>query len=393
MQKLIISTIIGVVIGVLLGASIVAPRLTGPEKPSETAQNSVTEVAPIESTTVTEILHPEPTFLAEKSKQPIQGDVHWRMASAFDMDMPVMGALARKLETDINIISGGEISIKHHAPGTISPVSEMFQAVKSGAIDAAFSTPLIDMEHNISLSLFGAQPFGPEFDELLAWFYAGGGQEKFENIYHALGMHAEVCGLIPAKPAGWFKKEINSVEDFKGLKIHIKGLAARTVEKLGALTVELDTNKIHKALKNGGIHAASYSLPSIDYIYQLHKAALYYYFPGWHQRATFINLLVRHDTWTGLSEKHRQQLKTVCGNNTLQGIVLGEAGQFDALKVFSAHGVKISDFPPEILKALEDAWQDVASEQSALNKEFRHIWKSLSLFRRDYDIWNDLNSM
>lgn len=390
MQKIAIGIIIGIAVGILLGASIVAPRLSNQSQSKLDVQTSGIVIPPPEET---EILLPEPV-----NPEPIptlqNGDgLQWKMVSAFDSSMPLFGTLATRLVNKIKLLSNGEITILHHEPDTLAPVNELFQAVYSGSIDAAFTTPSMDIERNNALGLFGATPFGPGPEELLAWFYVGNGRKSFENIYHALGMHAEVCGLIPGEPAGWFQQEITSPTDFGGLRMRIEGLAAKTVEKLGTIPVQLDATEIHTALMNGEINAAEFSLPSLDYKLQLHKAAQHYYFPGWHQRATFLTLLMRFDTWKSLNQQQRSQISSVCGDNIRQGLAEGEAAQYDALKAFSAHGTEIIQFPPDVLDALNDAWQEVVIDESSKNNQFRLIWRSLSLFRRDYDIWNELNDM
>ncbi|MBT4889276.1 MAG: C4-dicarboxylate ABC transporter [Rhodospirillales bacterium] len=395
MQKIFIGIIIGTVIGILLGASVVAPRLT---QQAETKSKSNAEIATNEALppVETETLSSKPV-IAEQAVTPRSdytgGRIQWKMASAFESSLPLFGSLPKRLESEIAILSGGDILIEFHEPGTLAPVEELFQAVHSGAIDAAFTTPFMDIKHNNSLGLFGAIPFGPGPAELLAWFYSGGGLQKFEAIYHGLGMHAQACGLVPEEPAGWFHQEISSPADFNGLRMRIEGFAARTVEKLGTKPVQMNANETFIALSNGDINAAEFSLPSLDYNIQLHKAAQHYYFPGWHQRATLLTLLVNLDTWLSLDDQQRLQIRTICGDNIRQGLAEGEAVQFDALKAFSSHGTEIKHLPPDVLDALNDAWNEVVLEESAQNKEFRRIWKSLSLFRRNYEIWTELNDM
>ncbi len=410
MQKIIIGSLIGIVIGVLFGASVVAPRLTGehaerlvgseqsgddqasttPDNQTEQMAQQVTGASAAPQTLAIPV---NLTATTDMPNTPDGNRVHWNMAGAYTSSLPLFGTLGARLEREIFAISHGDITIRFHEPNTLAPAHELFNAVSSGAIDAAFTTPALSAEHIPALGLFGSSPFGPSSGELLAWLYAGDGRERLNDVHHVRNLHAEPCGMVAAAPAGWFRREINSVADLNGLRMHIDGLGARAAEKLGVQPVWLNQDDISAALSRGDIDAAEFSLPSVDQQLGLHKAAKNYYFPGWHQRATLLVLLVRLETWQALPTLQRTRLMAVCGDNVRQGLAEGEAMQFEALKKITAAGTTVARLPDDVLSALSDAWHTVASEQAADNKEFAQVWSSLSAFRRDYDIWNELSAM
>ena len=378
MRNAIIGIIIGVVVGVVFGATVIAPRLTG--------------VSPTQSTGAipqrqTLAAAGEPKT-AEPAPPPRQ-TVRWKMASAFAASLPQIGTLAKRLESESWRVSDGGIEIKFHEPGALVPPLEMFEAVASGAIDAAFSSPGLWADKVPALQLFSAVPFGPGAGEYLAWIYFGGGGKLFEEIARKHGVHGLFCGLIAPEASGWFREEIRLVEDLRGLKMRFLGLGGKVMRKLGAEIRDYSAGYIFAALESGAIDAAEFSMPSIDLKLGFHRMVKHYYFPGWHQPATLFTLMVNREKWEALSATAKAQIASVCGDNIRYGIAEGEALQFAALKEMSEMGVKIHRLPTEVLEALEGAWREVAAEEEA-DADFKRVWRSLSAFREDYAIWNEL---
>lgn len=329
--------------------------------------------------------HPEPPRPAEP------GAIHWKMGSAYASTLPQLGTLAKKLDRDIWRVSNGMLEIKFYEPGALVPPLEMFDAVRAGAIDAAFSSPGFWGNKVPALQLFAAIPFGPSAKEFLAWIYFGGGQELFNEIYHKNGIHSLFCGLIAPEASGWFRKRIRTVDDLKGLKMRFFGLGAKVVKKLGVIPSRLTAGDIFVAFESGDIDAAEFSMPAIDMKLGLHRMVKNYYFPGWHQPSTLFELMVNLKKWESLTASAKAQVEAVCGDNIRYGLAEGEAAQFQALKTLQAQGVTIHRWPGEILDALKSAWNEVAKEEAKADKDFSRVWKSLVAFRKDYTIWGELN--
>ncbi len=386
MQKLIVGMIIGMVVGILFGASVVAPRLTDATVHRADEKGEAIVAEKMERTSGDEAV--QQTSVADGFSS-----VSWNMVSAFPSSLPILGALPQRLSQQISNVSNGDISIVFNEPGTLAPGEELFEAVRSSAVDAAFTAPALGVDKIPALGLYGSVPFGPSPREMLSWLYVGDGLEQLNGIYNERDLHAIPCGLVTAEAAGWFRNEINSVDDLNGLKMRIDGLAARTVERLGIEPQSIDTPDVFGALKTGAIDAAESSLPSIDNAMDLQGAAEHYYFPGWHQRSTLLSLLVRLDRWEGLSAPQRHQISAVCGDNVRESLAEGEARQFDALKEISNSGVKINRLPADVLNALSNSWKSVDEAESENDLEFKEVWTSLSGFRRDFDIWNELSSL
>ncbi|MBB4004433.1 MAG: TRAP transporter substrate-binding protein [Aurantimonas endophytica] len=316
--------------------------------------------------------------------------IKWSMQSWFPSNLPQAGTLGKEIERKIEAVSGGNFQIQFFEPGALMPPAECFDAVSAGAIEACWTIAAYWQGRNPAFSIFAATPFGPQWPELLGWFYDGGGKELYEPLYNQFNIHGMPCGGMSPEAAGWFNKEINTAEDFAGLKMRIPGLGAAALDKAGASTQLLAAGDIYPALELGTIDATEFATPSADRVLGFHEVAANYYFPGWHQPATFYELIINLDSWNGLSDTQKVQLEMVCGDNVRQAIVEGESRQSDALAFFDEQGVNVARLPEEVLEALNNHWLAVVEEYSAQSPEFAAAWESLETFRAKHKRWSDL---
>ena len=316
--------------------------------------------------------------------------VKWKMGSAFPSKLVQLGSLGVSLSDKIERVSGGNIQIKFFEPHALVPPLEMFDAISAGSLDAAWSTPGYWFGKEKALALFAAVPFGPRAGEYGAWMYYGGGQELMDEIYAKHNIKSLVCGVIAPEASGWFRKEINSIDDLAGLKMRFFGLGAKVMEKVGVSTQLIAGGDIYPALERGSIDATEYSMPAIDLDLGFHQIAKHYYFPGWHQQATLFELMINKDKWDALSETQQFQIELACGDNFREGLAEGEAIQGKALIELAEKGVTIHRWPPEVLEALEAAWLETAAELAAEDANFAKTWESLQNFRAEYAAWKDL---
>jgi TRAP-type mannitol/chloroaromatic compound transport system substrate-binding protein len=199
-----------------------------------------------------------------------------------------------------------------------------------------------------------------------------------------------MCGVISPEASGWFRKEIKTLDDLKGLKMRFFGLGANVMQKLGVSTQLLQAGEIFQALQLGTIDATEFSMPVMDLTLGFHQVAKFYYFPGWHQQATINELIISKKKWAEFSDTQKAILKAACDATMLQQFAEGEAVQFKAMKEIQAKGVQLKTWPQNFLDAFEKAWVEVAAEQSAKSPEFKKAWDSYSAFRKDYAIWKDM---
>ena len=319
-----------------------------------------------------------------------ENKVRWKMASTFAGNLTQLGSSGVRFSEQIEVISGGNIKVKFFDPGALVPALEIFDAVSSGSIDAGWSTPGYWAGKVPALPLFAAVPFGPSAQEYISWIYYGGGKELFEEIYAKHNIKGIICGVVPPEASGWFRKEIKSVEDLKGMKMRFFGLGAKVMEKIGVSTQLIAGGDIFPALELGTIDATEFSMPAVDLDLGFYQVAKHYYFPGWHQQSTLFELMVNMDKWNKLSDTQKAQIESACGDNIRNGIAEGEAIQVEALKTLESKGVKIHQWSQEILDTLEQAWLEVVEEESARDEDFKRSWESLSTFRKNIETWKSL---
>lgn len=373
MRNAIIGIVIGIVVGVALGTTVIAPRLA--PVPSSAHASSQTNAGETGGGPVT----------AELPAASALPTVRWKMAGAYASSLPQLGAPAKRLETNVWRVSGGDIEIKFHEPGVLVPKQEVFDAVASGAVDAAFSSPSLWGGKIPALNLFSAVPFGPSAEEYLSWFYFGGGKDQFEDIYHKSGIHSILCGAMSPEASIWSRKEIKTVEDFKGITMHIEGPGAKIMDRLGVKTKQLSGGDIFTAFETGAIDAAEFLMPAIDLELGFHKLARHYYMPGRRRSATVFDLMINLDKWESLAVVRQSRIEAVCGDNVRFG--LAEGGALDhspALKKMIANGVTLHRWPAEIMNAMNKAWQETAAREAEADIGFKRAWSSLSAFRKNY---------
>lgn len=321
--------------------------------------------------------------------QPVK-PVRWKMASAYSGTVAMVGTLGQKFAHNVNAVSGGTVEVEFFDPGALVPALEIFDAVASGSIDVGYATPGFWAGKEPALQLFAAVPFGPGAPEYLAWFYYGGGKEIYQELYGKQGIHGIMCGLFPPEASGWFRDEITSVEQLQGLKMRFFGLGARVMEKLGVSTQLLAGGDIFPALELGTIDATEYASPPIDKDMGFYQIAKHYYFPGWHQQSTWVDIMVNLEQWNALSDQQRLQIETVCGDLVREAIAEGEYLQVPAIEYLTEKGVQFHQWSPEILAAYEAAWLDVAGEEAEKSPEFQRAWNSLQNFREGYAAWREM---
>lgn len=394
MRNLLIGIVAGVVIGIAVGTTAIAPRL---QSRALVAHESVRlEMPPVPPPPATP---PEPapetvTVAAPPASPPPgspEAQVSWRMASAFGSAMPHLGKMAKRVQDNIRQISDGSFEITFHEPGALVPPLEMLDAVRSGAIEAAYSSPAFWADKFPALQLFATIPFGPRAKEYLGWLYEGGGYEIFQDVYRKNGLHGLVCGFAAQGAAGWLRRPINSLKDFNGLTLRATGLAAKVLERLGAVTTVLAGGDMRIAFDKGMIDGGTFSQPAADMALGLERSAGHYYFPGWQQSSAVFGLMINLESWNALPPVQRARLETVCGDNVRYGLAKGEASQFAALKQMTALGVEIEQLPPTVISALRNAWAEVATEESSKDRQFARAWTSLNRFREEYSIWSELS--
>ena len=311
----------------------------------------------------------------------------------FPLTLPVLGAPLTGFADMVKKASGGQIIFKLYDPGKLVPVTEILEAVSKGHIQAGYDAPGFWMGKVPSAPLFSSVPFGPEGPEYLAWMFYGNGLKLYQEAYDKAGYNVKVFPVVIAPPetSGWFAKEIKTPADFKGVKMRFYGLGGSVIEKLGASATMLPPAEIFPALEKGAIDAAEFSTPTVDESQAFYKIVEYNYYPGWHQQATLMEIIINKDVWNKMNPTQQALIEVCVRSSLLQSLADGEGSQGPVIKKNAeSRGVKNMVWSPEMLAAFEKAWQEVVQEKCAKDPMFAKTWKDLQDFRASYKNYSDL---
>lgn len=328
------------------------------------------------------------SFAGEKS--PV---VTLDLASTFPGSMPILGDAAHDLAERVKRATSGELIFNFYEPGKLVPAADTVNAVAAGKVAAAWAGAGWFAANDSAFNFFSSVPFGPGMGEYMAWLYEGGGLELAREMFHARGVHNIPCGLIPPEASGWFRKEIRTPADLKGLKMRIFGMGALVMQKFGVVTEQDAPGEIFAKLKNGALDAAEFSLPAMDQPLKLYEVAKYYYFPGWHQQSTLFDLDINLAVWNALDDRYKAVIELACGDIMREMIAKGEAAQGKAIREMQAEGVQLRRWPAPMLVEFEKAWNEVVAEESAKNPNFKRVYDSYAAFRKNYATWKYLSTL
>jgi len=317
-------------------------------------------------------------------------EVRWRLQSAWPDTLVQYGTGGKRLVDTIERLSGGDMELRFHAPNALVPTLQIFEAVSKGSVDAGWGASAFWAGQIKAAPFFSAVPFGPNPTELLSWIYYGGGKEVYEEMYAKRGVKGIFCGVTAPEASGWFSEEITSLDQLQGLKMRAAGFAAAVLEKYGVSAQLTAPGDLYTALERGTIDAAELSMPAVDLNLKLYEVADHYYFPGWHQPSTLLELIVNMETWEGLTDQQQAIVEAACAHNIVQMQAEGDALQQPALDEMVEKGVQIHTWPDDVLDQLRETWQEVAAELASEDPEFKAAWDSYTSYRDSIAQWKRL---
>jgi TRAP-type mannitol/chloroaromatic compound transport system substrate-binding protein len=305
--------------------------------------------------------------------------------------LSVLGEATRQFAGTLRTISGGTTSIKILEAGWAAATPDLLDAVSDGTVDAAFTSPIYAAAKVPALALYAGVPFGPSADDYLAWLVDGEGGRLHRELYARLGVHAIPCGLVGSEAGGWFRNELNSVADFKGLRLRYNGVGGKIVEKLGAISVPTPPGELFFKLQQGKLDGTEFSMPSVDRAVGFDKLGLIYYFPGWHQPAAVLDFYMKKDKWDALNLVRRAQIETACRSTIAWTLARAPAEQVRAMEYFRNAGVTIRTWQPEVLDALRAAAADVIADEALHDPDYKIVWENMSAFLEGVRGWSKLS--
>jgi len=324
-------------------------------------------------------------------EEAVEKNYKWQMVTSWPKNFPGLGKGPERFSQYVNEMSNGRLTVKVFGAGELVPGFEVFDAVSQGTVQMGHSGAYYWKGKIPASPIFSAIPFGMTATEFNAWLHYGGGLALWKEIYEPFGIVPMAGGNSGAQFAGWFKKEINSMEDLKGLKMRIPGLGGEVLKRAGGVPVTLTGGEIFSSLQSGAIDASEWVGPYNDLAFGFHQAAEFYYSSVWHETGTNLEFLINAKALAELP-KDLQKIVEVAARAVNQDM-LDEynARNNIALKTLvEKHHVKLREFPPEVMKALKMHTTEVLAEQVASDAGFAKVWQSYSEFLMSMREYNDL---
>ncbi len=311
-----------------------------------------------------------------------KGLMKWRMGTTWPKNFPGLGTGANVLAEMIGKLSEGKLTVEVYGAGEIVPAYETMDAVSSGNLEMGHGAPYYWKGKVLASQFIAVVPFGLSIQEQNSWVQFGGGQELGDKIYKELGCKFFASGNTGVQMGGWFNKEINSLEDYKGLKMRIPGLGGEVVKAAGGNVVNLPGGEIPPALHSGAIDATDWFGPYNDLAFGLYKSAKFYYSPGWHEPATILDNFINLKAWSSLTNELK--LIVEAANAYANQFVVNEfqANNYQALDTLrNIHGVILKKFPDEVLNGLGGLSGQVVGDIASGDPLSREVMQSIQKFR------------
>ena len=316
-----------------------------------------------------------------------QAAVRWRLASSFPKSLDTLFGGAEVFAKAVKAMSGGKFEISTHAAGELMPAFGVVDGVQQGSIEMAQTAPYYFFGKDEAFTLGCAIPFGLNSRQLTAWMYEGNGLKLMREFYAKYNIISFPGGNTGAQMGGWFRKEIKSVADLKGLKFRIAGFAGKIMERMGVVPQNLPGGEIYTALEKGTIDAAEWVGPYDDQKLGFVKVAPYYYYPGFWEGSAQLDFFINQKAWDALSAENKAIVEAASAQAHLDLQAKYDARNPIALKQLVGAGAKLRPFPNDMMNEAFKLSNEIYADTSAKNPAFGKIYADLAKFRADQNLW------
>ena len=324
-------------------------------------------------------LHPKNSLAKTKIK--------WKMVTSWPKNFPGLGAGAETLAKYINKLSDGSLEVKVFGANELVPPLGVFDFVSSGGAEMGHSGAYYWKGKTEAAQFFSSVPFGMTAQEMNSWLYYGDGIKLWEEVYENFNLIPRPAGNTGVQMGGWFNKEINTTNDLKGLKMRIPGLGGEVLARAGGTPFTLAGAEIFTSLQTGVIDATEWVGPYNDRAFGLHKAAKYYYYPGWHEPGPSFECIINKEAYNILSDQHKSIIDIACKAANVDMISDYMAKNYKALEFFKKEKVQIKQFPAEVLSKLNKISDEILLELSQKNNLSKKVYDSYVNFLNRVRPW------
>lgn len=315
------------------------------------------------------------------------GQIRWRLASSFPKSLDTIFGASEVFAKAVSDATGGKFAISVHPAGELVPAFGVVDAVQNSTVECAHTAPYYFFGKDEAFAFDCAVPFGLNSRQQTAWMYEGNGMRLMRDFYKQYSIVNLPMGNTGAQMGGWYRKEIKSLADLKGLKMRIGGFGGKVLERIGGVPQNIPAGEIYPALEKGTIDAVEWVGPYDDEKLGFNKVAPNYYYPGWWEGGPQLVLYMNVKAWDALSADYKA-IVTACASHA--HVVMQaryDAKNPDALKRLVAGGAHLRPMPRPIMEAAFKASEEIYSELSVKNENWRRIYSDWSKFRADQVLW------
>jgi TRAP-type mannitol/chloroaromatic compound transport system substrate-binding protein len=316
-----------------------------------------------------------------------QPEIRWRLASSFPKSLDTIFGAAEVISKRVAAATNNKFQIQVFAAGEIVPGLQVLDAVQNGTVQCGHTAVYYFVGKDPTFAFSCAIPFGMNARQQNAWMYHGGGLALMREFFKDYNIIQFVAGNTGAQMGGWYRKEIKTVADLKGLKLRIGGFAGQVLTKLGVVPQQIAGGDIYPALEKGTIDAAEWIGPYDDEKLGFYKVAKYYYYPGWWEGGPELDLLVNIKAWEELPADYKAVLEAACAEANVDMVAKYDAVNPAALKRLLGNGVQLLPFSNEIMAACYAAANELYEETAAKNAKFKKIYDAWKPFRDEQISW------
>lgn len=324
----------------------------------------------------------------------VQQKFSYKLVTAWPKNYPGLGMAPERLAKIINEMSNGRFEIRVYGAGELVPPFEVFDAVSSGTAEIGHAGSYYWKGKASATQFFTSTPFGLNAQEMNSWIQYGGGQQLWEELYAPFNLIPRQGGNTGVQMAGWFNKEINSVEDLKGLKMRIPGIGGEVLKRLGGVPVTLPGGELYTSMQTGVIDATEWVGPYNDMSFGFHEVAKYYYYPGWQEPGAMLEFTMNKTAYEKLPDDLKAIFNYACREVNQNMLDEYTARNNQALKTLvEQHKVQLRKLPDDVLKKLMEVSAVVVKEQAQENDLSKRIYKSATEFQeqvRNYHLISEL---
>ena len=334
----------------------------------------------------------EPQEAAEAPNINLNETMRWKVVTTWPPTLPIFMDGVRLMAEEIKTASQGRLEIDVFGGGELVPPLESFDAVDSGTAEMGHGASYYWAGKSPATQFFTSVPFGMNAQQMYGWLFAGGGLELWEEVYADFNLVPIPAGNTGIQMGGWFNKEINSLADYKGLKMRIPGMGGKTIVKVGGSAELLPGGEIYTSLERGVIDATEWVGPYHDETMGFQKVANFYYYPGWHEPGSVLELLINRQAWESLSPDLQIIVRNAAlAQNTWMLSQFEGQNNASLQRLVSEEGVELKQFPDEVMSGLRDAAEEVIVEVSDSDAISKKVFESFRKFQEESASWGNIS--